>query len=120
MVGDEVVDLVEVERATDAGEVVDRPLGREAHRDSDVAELQVEIDDDGALALLRQRHGEVAGGQRLPGPALRPDDADHRARRPSRGRAAASRHHLLQRKLEVRRRRRQGQQVVGSHLERPL
>ena len=47
VLGQVAVELLGVEHAAGRREVVDRPLGLQAQREPDVAELQVEIDDDG-------------------------------------------------------------------------
>src|SRR5207244_13654790 len=100
MLGDEVADLVRIERAAHAGEVVDRPVRRETQGDADVSELEVEIDYDRALTLLRERDREVGGGERLTRAALRADDADHRVGCASGDRATSPRHHLGERDLQ--------------------
>ena len=61
-----------VERAARLDEVVDRPLGREAEREPDVAELQVEVDEHDALAGVRPaRRRGCTRRQRLADAALR-------------------------------------------------
>ena len=71
-----VVELVLVEGAPRDGEVVHRLLGRQAHAEPDVAELQVEIDDEDLLPGERERDREVARGEGLARAALRAEHAD--------------------------------------------
>src|SRR6187399_817106 len=75
---EEAVDLLRIDRTARADEVVDRPLGREAQRNADVAELEIEIDEDGLRAAKRERNREIGGRDALAGSALRPEHADHR------------------------------------------
>ena len=74
------LDLLGVERAARGGEVVDRALGLQPEREPEVAELQVEVDDDGALcpasASATPRFAAVSV---LPVPPFGPEDADQRS-----------------------------------------
>ena len=71
-----VVELVLVEGAARDGEVVHRLLRGQAHAEPDVAELQVEVDDEHLLAGEGERDREVARGQGLARAALRAEHAD--------------------------------------------
>ena len=60
-----LVDLLGVERPAGDREVVDRRVRPQAEREPDVTELEVEVDDDRRAARIRERDGEVAGGEGL-------------------------------------------------------
>ena len=96
-VADQVpVELLVVERRAGLHQVVHRPLGREPEGEADVAELEVEVDEDDVRVALGERDGEVRRDERLPGAALRPEDRDERRRRlAGDGEALAARDHLL-------------------------
>ena len=68
------VELLVVERRAGLHQVVHRPLGREPEREADVAELEVEVDEDDVRVALGERDREVRRDERLPGAALRPED----------------------------------------------
>ena len=55
-----VGELVLVERAAREREVVHRLLGRKPHAEADVAELEVEVDDEDLLTGEREGDREVA------------------------------------------------------------
>ena len=116
------LELLRVERAARLREVVDRLVGREPECEADVAELEVEVDDGDLVARLGEAHRQVARRQRLAGPALRAEHADHRRERRPRSptaRALLSGHRLLEHEADVRRILRQRQDVVGAGLEDP-
>ena len=67
--------LLRVELARGDDQVIDRLLGLDAEHDRGVAELQVEVEEERLAPLeLRAGGGEVGGGDRLAGPALRRED----------------------------------------------
>ena len=101
-VDEEVLELLGVERALGEGEVVDRLLRAEAHAEGDVAELEVEVDDDGALARFLERDREVRRDERLAGAALRAEHDDQPAGAPRSGLAPCRpRDHLLDREPDL-------------------
>src|SRR3954447_16302187 len=89
MRGQESLELVLVERGASLHEVVDRRFGHEPETEADVSELEVEVDEAHPLSALRQGYGEIDRRQRLPGAALRPEDADERRLLDGRVRAVA-------------------------------
>ena len=114
------VDLLGIQRAAGLGQVVDRPIGRQAEREPDVAELQVEVDDGHPLTGCRQGDGQVARGQRLARSTLRPQHADHRrGGHGSRRGAVAAGEHLLDRELHALPALRDADDVVCAGLEHP-
>jgi hypothetical protein len=121
-VGHHVVgELVRVERASRDGEVVHGLLGREAEAQRDVTELQVEVDDEHALAGERERDREVARRERLSRPALRAEHADEATLTVSRVRMTcprSTRDRLAHREAELLLRLREERHVGGADLER--
>ena len=114
-----ITDLVGVDRACGPSEVVDRLVGTNAERETDVAELKIQVDEDRLVPRRSQRNGEIGRDQRLARPALRPQDADHRSKcdaARNRG-AAAPRHRLLERESDPVGFLREGEQIVGSRFE---
>ena len=75
VLGEIAVELLGVEQAAGRGQVVDRPLRLQAEREPGVAELQIEVHDDRAVAGVGQRDAEVGRGERLADAALRSQDA---------------------------------------------
>ena len=89
MLGGVAGELLRVELAGSDDEVEDRLLRLDAEHDRRVPELQVEVEQQRALALaLRERGGQVRRDDRLARPALR---REHRHEPPSRSTAAARR-----------------------------
>ena len=75
---DVAAELLGVEVAGRRGEVVQRPLGPiEAEDDADVAELDVEVEQQRAHVSLGEPDRQVDGERRLAGAALRRRDHDH-------------------------------------------
>src|SRR5438132_5269028 len=99
MHGEEVLELLRIERSSGAHEVVDRPLGLKAERQSHVSELEIEVDDRHAVSRVGERDREIDGRQRLAAAALQAQHADHATELLSGYDrvAAAARHSLLER-----------------------
>src|SRR3954447_24213830 len=99
----ESLELVLIEGGAGLHEVVDRRFGHEPETEADVSELEVEVDEAHPLSALRQGYGEIDRRQRLPGAALRPEDADERRLLDRRVRpvAVAPRHRLLEDEAHV-------------------
>ena len=112
-------ELVEVDRPPGEREVVHRPVGRESHGQSDVAELEVEVDDRGAHSGLSEGDREVGARERLPGSALRPEDGDDPTlvRALGAGAAQPACDRLLDGELELLRRLRHHEDVLAPCLE---
>jgi len=102
-------------------EVVHRPLRAQPHGEADVAELQVEVHDDGATVVGRQRHREVRRHERLPGAPLRTEDGDDPAFGGRRDAGVTARHRLGERQVRVAGRHLDGRDlddVLGAGTER--
>ena len=121
MVDDVRVDLVRIDRAARHRKVVDRDIRWQAERETDVAELEVEVDQNHALAALGQHDGEVRGRERLARTALRPEHRhDPRVVLPRRGvRAQAPLYRLVDREAHLLARLGEREDVLGAELEDP-
>src|ERR671931_2907646 len=115
------LELAGIERAARLNEVVDRLLGPDTHREGEVAELQIEVDDRHRLPGLRKRDREVRRGDGLAGSTLRPEHADHRrgAVLAALARCALARKDLLKREVDLLWCLGQPDDVVRSYLEDP-
>ena len=89
-------------------------LGSQTKRNTDIAKLKVDVDDDRPVSGLGERNREVAGSERLAGPSLGADDADHRRELCRPRRPAASRNSLLERKGKCFAALRQRHEVVHA------
>src|SRR5215213_10370051 len=119
MRGHIALELFGVDRAAGLEEVVDRPVGREAETEPDVAELEVEVDESYRPAPGREAHREVRRDERLTGAALRAQHGHERSGRKTAGSGGArlARHRLLQGELDAVLRLRQHYDVIGADLE---
>src|SRR5205814_7146367 len=96
------VELVVVVGRTRFRELVDRSLGRQPQCQSDVSELEIEVDENDAQVATRQRHREVRRDKRLAGPTLRAEDTDEgRNGRPGVTATLAPGEHLLEREPQL-------------------
>ena len=64
------LELLVVEGRASPHQVVHRVLGRHSECEPDVAELEVEVDEDDVRVALGERDGEVRRDERLPGASL--------------------------------------------------
>ncbi len=113
------VELLVVERRAGLHQVVHRPLGREPEGEADVAELEVEVDQDDVRVALGERDREIRRDERLPGAALRSEDGDDRGSRLTGNRKSLlSRDDLLECEGDLLRRLRKRDHVVGARFER--
>ena len=113
------VELLVVEGRAGLHQVVHRPLGREPEGEADVAELEVEVDEDDVRVALGERDREVRRDERLAGAALRAEDRDDRGGRlAGHGEALAPGDDLLERERDLLRRLRERDHVVRARLER--
>src|SRR2546423_4715792 len=112
------LELLVVERWSRLHQVVHGPFGREPKSEADVAELEVQIDEDDVRVPLGEGDGEVRRDERLSGAALWPQDRDERRGCPSRNiETLFSRDDLLQGERDLLRRLRKCDDVVRARLE---
>ena len=112
------LELLVVEGRACPHQVVHRVLGRHSECEPDVAELEVEVNEDDVRVALGERDGEVRRDERLPGASLRPQDGDERRIRLARdGEALAARDDFLEREGDLFRRLRERDHVLRARLE---